>query len=108
MTRYLRWWWVVLVALSAVFASYAVESAETMYPLGSTYAVYADLSSSTLSKQQVVKDLSAQASRTSSGEFLLTKTNSEDAVNGVDVYRFGGRPVSRKVGSRFGRQWGAK
>lgn len=97
MTRYLRWWWVVLVALSAVFASYAVENAETMYPLGSTYAVYADLSSSTLSKQQVVKDLSAQASRTSSGEFLLTKANFEDGVNGLDVYRFSGRPAGRSA-----------
>jgi hypothetical protein len=96
-TRYLRWWWVVLVALSAVFASYGVENAETMYPLGSTYAVYADFSSSTLSKQQVVKDLAARAPCTSSGEFLLTKANSEDAVNGLDVYRFGGRSAGHSA-----------
>lgn len=95
--RSVQAWWLALVLLSALFAAYCVQENESVYPLGTSSASYADFSSSPLSKDRLIELLSRTAKKTSSGSFLLTKADPNDAANGLDIYWFGSSPKSAET-----------
>lgn len=90
--RAVQIWWILFSALCVVFAGFCVEANEQIYPWGTQVASYADFSQTGEKKEDIAANLATAARNTSSGYFLLTKTDPDDAANGLVIIWFGDEP----------------
>lgn len=79
---------VVLVAFLTIFQ---IEKEESDYPLGTRFAVAANFSETTGSKEQLLNRID-QLARDHGSTILLTKAQPGNLEKGLDVYYFGVRP----------------